>query len=77
MPGIEAAIASRAEREIVPGHPGLGQRLLDGVGRLGVQRVVRAGHVAVRADVSEDVEPGPFGIICGRHHDGGRTVRDL
>ena len=55
----------------------LGQGLLDGVGRLGVQRVVGAGHVPVRPDLGDDVQPGPFGKFRGRHHDGGRTVRDL
>ena len=37
-------------------QPGLAERAGDGVGRLRMQRVVRAGHHAVRADLGDPLE---------------------
>ena len=41
-----------------------------------MQRVVRPGDVAVRADLGERAHPGPFGCLCGHHHDGGGAIGD-
>jgi hypothetical protein len=67
-------ISIRSRSDIV--RPALAGACPDGVGRLGVQRVVRPGDVAVRADLGERTHPGPFGCLCGHHHDGGGAIGD-
>src|SRR3954468_15809892 len=62
--------------EVGHGLAGLGQRVLDGVGRLGLQRAVRAGHVAVRDDLGEPGEPELLGLGPAHHHDRGGAVGD-
>ena len=44
--------------EVGDGEPGLAERAGRWRGRLRLQRVVRAGHVAVRADLGQDRRPG-------------------
>src|SRR5699024_11970755 len=55
----------------------LGQRVLARVGGLGVQRVVRAGDVAVRADLGQDRGSELLGLGSAHHDDSGGTVGDL
>src|SRR5918992_3424332 len=58
-------------------HAGLAERVLERVRRLGLQRVVRAGHVAVRADLGEPRQAELFGLGLGHHHYRAGAVGDL
>ena len=65
--------------QVQVGHaqPGLAERAGDGVRRLRLQRVVRAGHHAVRADLGQHRRPGGRGRLGRHHHDRAGAVGDL
>lgn len=56
--------------------PGLGWGLPDGRWTAGSAASCPPGDVAVRADLGERAHPGPFGCLCGHHHDGGGAIGD-
>ncbi len=62
--------------EVGDGHVRLAERVVDRVRRLGVQRVVRTGHVAVRADLGQPGEAQFLGLRLAHDDDRGGTVRD-
>jgi hypothetical protein len=56
--------------------PSFGAGLADRVGRLGLQRRVRAGDDAVRADLGQPGQAQLLGLGLPHHDDGGRAVGD-
>src|SRR5690606_14185820 len=87
--GVEAEFLGGGERhrgerlvdlhdvELVDGDALPGDRLLDRVRRLGLQRRVGAGHHTVRADLTEPGQAHFLGLLLAHHHDRGRPVGDL
>src|SRR5439155_5177754 len=62
--------------QVVHGQAGLVQRVPDRPRGLAVQRVVRAGDVAVRADVREPRQAKLLRAAPAHHHARGRAIRN-
>src|SRR6185295_6478764 len=59
------------DRDALPGN-----RLLDGIGRLGLQGGVRACDSAVRADLDQPGQVQLRRLVLAHHYYSGRTVRE-